>query len=412
MSKLKIAFLVNQFPSLSETFILNQATGLIDLGHEVHIFADRPTQLTQPHPEVIEYGLDKATHYYPSASNSKLLRVINFPFVFPSKLLTYPDLATRSLNFLKFGKQAASLRLFYRAIPFLEFHNFDVIHCHFGTLGIEGLLLRQLDVLQGKLVTSFHGIDISKVVEVFGIDMYKPLFSEGDAFLPISNRWRDRLTALGCPAAKIKVHRMGVDCDKFKFRPRSIEHAQKIRLVSVARLVEKKGIEYGIKAIAKLKQSDRLVEYSIVGDGPLRAELESLVESLGLAANVHFLGSKTHAELLKILDDSHVLLLPSVTSSTGDREGIPVSGMEAMAMGMPVVATHHSGIPELVEDDVTGFLVPERDSEALALKLACLMENPHLLKDFGIAGRQVVENRYNVRKLSASLVDVYTGLMN
>lgn len=139
----------------------------------------------------------------------------------------------------------------------------------------------------------------------------------------------------------------------------------------------------------------------------MRDRLEHFMSELEVENRVELLGWKAQNEVIEILNQSHLLLAPSVTGRKGDQEGIPVAIMEAMAMGLPVISTQHSGIPELVEDGVSGFLVPERDADAIAEKLAALMENPDLCLRMGKAGRSCVETHYSIKQLTQQLIDIY-----
>jgi colanic acid/amylovoran biosynthesis glycosyltransferase len=183
-------------------------------------------------------------------------------------------------------------------------------------------------------------------------------------------------------------------------------HDKTVNLISIARLVEKKGLEYAIRAVGNLAGRGLNVQYKIVGDGPLRRQLEDMVQHEKLGDVVHILGWRSHGEVIHLLDEAHVLLAPSVTSSDGDQEGIPVALMEAMAQGLPVVSSLHSGIPELVEDGVSGFLVQERDIDGLAKKLGDLVEHPHLWQELGRRGREFVEKNHNVGVLNSRLVEI------
>ena len=205
---------------------------------------------------------------------------------------------------------------------------------------------------------------------------------------------------------------MGIDCQKFTFTPRQPHPDGQIRLVTIARLVEKKGIEYSIRAVAKLSQIDPNLKYNIVGDGELRESLECLIQELDVGDTIKLLGWKDSKEIIKILNSAHIFLAPSVTSHNGELEGIPVVLMEAMAMGLPVVSTQHSGIPELVEDGVSGFLVPERDSEALAEKINYLIQHPDIWVQMGKEGRLQVEKFHNIDRLNERLIEIYQKLEN
>ncbi len=168
-------------------------------------------------------------------------------------------------------------------------------------------------------------------------------------------------------------------------------------------MVEKKGLEVGLRAFALLRRELPGATWHIVGDGPLRPHLEALRQQLSLADSVLLHGTLPHPEARRVLDQAHILVAPSVTAQDGDQEGIPVVIMEAMAAGLPVVSTRHSGIPELVEDGVTGLLVPERDPEALAQALRRLVLDAPGWPEMGRRGRAIVERDYNTRRLNDRL---------
>lgn len=410
---MNIACIVNNFPVLSQTFILNQITGLIENGHEVDIYA-APSNELKIHSDIKKFNLIQHTYYFSIPSKNHvvtLLRSLRLTLVNSWK---YPILINWLFNGINYTKQLSlpAWLIPYIVLPFLSTKQYDIIYCHFGPNGLKGALLKKLGLTKGKVVTTFHGYDITKYVEKSNHNPYQHLFEVGDLFLPISEHWKKKLIDLGCDEKKIIVHRMGVDCQKFSFTPRYPSSDGKVRIVSVARLVEKKGIEYGIRAIAKLAKANQSIEYNVIGDGPLRSDLQELIKQLNVENTVKLLGWKEQDEVVEILNKSHVLLAPSITSQDGDQEGIPVVLMEAMAMGMPVVSTQHSGIPELVQDKVTGFLAPERDIDNLANKLSYLIEHPELWLEMGKAGRKHIEEYYNIHKLNQQLVNIYQQLLN
>lgn len=405
---MKVAFLVGEFPSLSETFILNQITGLIDRGVQVDIYATKPKKEIKIHPEVEQYNLLDRTYYYPHIPKSYLRRFLKGIGLFFANFFKEPIILWRSLNVFKYQKNATSLRLLYTVIPFLgKRPHYDIIQCHFGSEGLKGMELREIGAIQGKLCTIFHGLDLSGHLKKYGDCLYDRLFEKGDLFLPISSYWENKLIKLGCDDDKIIVHRMGIDCQKFMFTPRQPEPDSSIRLVSIARLVEKKGIEYGIRAVAKFSQFYPKIQYDIIGNGELRESLEKLIEKLKVEKIIKLMGWKKRQDVIEILNKSDALLAPSITSNKGDKEGIPVVLMEAMAMGLPVISTYHSGIPELVEDGISGFLVPERDVDGIVEKLSYLIENPKMWSAMGRAGRQRVEDKYDMNKLNDELIQIY-----
>lgn len=409
---MKIAFIVGQFPVVSETFILNQITGLLDRGHEVDIYADYPGNFSKTHQDIDKYQLLDRTYYASRMPANRFFRMLKSLGLLFTNFYKDPVILLRSLNLFKYRNKYGSLTLLFAVVPFLKKRpSYDIIHCHFGSNGVKGRFLREIGAIQGKLIVTFHGIDITKDLQEEGERIYDCLFEAGDLFLPISNRWKQRLIELGCNEKDIVVHRMGINCRQFSFTLRELQANSPVRIVTIARLVEKKGVEYGIRAVAKLVRAKLSIEYHVIGDGPLREDLRQLIQELDANDTIKLLGWKQQQEIVEILNNAHIMLAPSVTSQDGDQEGIPVSLMEAMARGLPIVSTQHSGIPELIENGVSGFLVPEQDVDALAEKLGYLVEHPEVWTEMGRAGRVYVEKHYDINKLNNQLVEIYQKLL-
>jgi colanic acid/amylovoran biosynthesis glycosyltransferase len=412
---MKIAYIINHFPVLTETFILNQITGLIDQGHQVNIFCKGPYTDPIHHPDVDKYNLLNHTFDYMNTPNrlpeNKLLRVIKAIGISLVHLNKKPLSLLKALNVFKFGRHASSLGIFYLALPFIEnnLHEYDIAHCHYVQNGDLAAILKYLGVFKGKIVTTFHG-EAGYTGEKRYKKGFERLFRVGDLFLPMSNKERENLINLGCDPKKIVIHRMGVDIKRFVFSPSGQGHNKKIRLLTVARLLEKKGVEYGIKAVAKVAKKYQDIEYRIVGDGPLTTHLQDLINWLNINEKVKILGFQTQQKLMELFNDSDIFLAPSVTSKDGDIEGIPVVIMEAMERGLPVLSTHHAGIPELVKDGISGFLVPERDPDALADKMEYLIEHQSLRARMGRAGRVFIEHHHDIKKLNDQLVFMFQKL--
>ena len=380
---MKIAFFVIRFPLLSETFILNQITGLIERGHEVDIYSGKPGDTSKMHPDVEKYELLSRTYYAITP---------NF-----------------SINYVWQGLQGL--------IKLLNQKHYDIIHCQFGELGRYAVKLRHFGLVNGKLVTSFRGHDISRHLQQYGDNFYNQLFEKGDLFMPNCDFFKGRLLKIGCDEQKIVVHRSGLDCNRFTFVPRRPRPDGRVKIVTVGRLVEKKGIEYSIRAVAKLAQSSqsdlhRNFEFNIIGDGVLKHDLQQLIEKLNINDIVTLHGQKDQQEIIEILNNSHIFVSPSITSSDGEQDA-PINTLkEAMAIGLPVISTLHGGIPELVEDGKSGFLVPERDADSIAQKLSYLIEHPQLWPEMGRAGRAYVEKHYDLHRLNDKLVNDYQRLLN
>jgi colanic acid/amylovoran biosynthesis glycosyltransferase len=152
-------------------------------------------------------------------------------------------------------------------------------------------------------------------------------------------------------------------------------------------------------------------DYIIAGDGPLRNKLNNLINKFRIESKVKILGNKTHEEIIELLYGSDILLAPSLVAKDGDCEGIPVVIMEAMATGLPVISTYHSGIPELVKNGKSGFLVPEKDIKGIADKLKYLILHYEKRLVMGRAGRKIIEKEYDVRILNNQLIDIFSNVL-
>ncbi|HET7620260.1 MAG TPA: glycosyltransferase [Gemmatimonadaceae bacterium] len=411
---MRIAVVVTSFPSISQTFVLGQITGLIDRGHEVDIYAaaSEPEVGGAEHAVVKEYGLMKRARYQPARAvgASWVRRFAASVYVLARYWWRDPRNAWRVVKGpqRQFG-YSSRLSLLSAGAPFAGRGRYDAVLCHFGPNGRRIARLRRAGLVHGKIATVFHGYDMSRYLITRGTNAYQQLFDDGDLFLPVSEFWRSRLIDLGCPPGKIAVHHMGIDLSKFPVRERRAtrDDDEPVRLLSVARLVEKKGIEYAIRAVASSRDvTGRRIEYSILGDGPLRGRLEKLVRELDTGDSVKLVGESNQDGVRAAMRGADIFVAPSVVAEDGDMEGVPVSIMEAMACGLPVVSTLHSGIPELVRDKVSGFLVPERDSYALSHAFTRLVDDPRLRRRMGNAGRTAVERGYDLDDLNDRLVDL------
>lgn len=398
---MRIAFVLGQFPVLSETFILSQITGMLARGHRVEILAGHPGSVDTLHPDVKDYELLERTHYWPSARELAGR---------PGRLRAAVASAARAVA-PGSPLEASDVRLASRAALASNLGEFDALISHFGHVAREAQILRDMGALSGKLVTFFHAYDLTVFLrEQGGPSVYRRLFEAGDLFLPISKHWKYRLEELGAPADATHVHHMGIDSERFSFRARRPD-GDTVRVISVARFVEKKGLYYALRAVAAaIEESERHIEYHLVGDGELRPQLERLVDELEIGEHVRFHGWKTHDEVANLLDRMHLMLAPSVTALNGDTEGIPMVLMEAMARGLPVLSTYHSGIPELVEDGRHGVLVPERDVDGLCEGLLWLVEHADEWESLGRAARAKVERDFDVDILNDRLEERLAAL--
>jgi colanic acid/amylovoran biosynthesis glycosyltransferase len=406
---MKVAFLVGRFPEISETFVLNQVIAAIQKGHEVSVFSlqGHPEQTDSVHDGVVEHRLSEKTFYPPERPKSKSMRWAKGVTLLARHAHLQSWRCLRTLSGARIGAEKGSSKLFYRSFPFLGNSHFDIIHCQFGFFGLQALQLRNAGLIKGPLVTTFRGGDISRFVQQEGEDVYDELFRHGEYFLTNCDFFRRRAIQLGCPEERIEVLRSGLDCERFPYQVRTAPKSEPTRIATTGRLVEKKGIEYAIRAVGQLRDAGYDVQFDIIGDGPLRAAFESLIAKLELDSMVHILGWKTHEQIREILAGCHLFVAPSVTAADGNQDA-PVNTLkEAMASGLPVVATRHGGIPELVDHGVSGFLVPERDEDAIAERLKDLLDAPNDWSWMGKAGHERVSQDYDIQKLNDRLMSVY-----
>ena len=404
---MKIAIILLEFPKISETFILNQITGLLDAGHDVQIFANKFSNDKKIHEAIKQYNLLERTQYFNMPDN-EALRILKAAALIPFYFLKNPIVTVKSLNIFKYGKEAASLKLFYFSTSFIS-KNFDIMHYHYGLNGLVGVALKEIINKDAGILVSFHGCDASQYVTKKGRGCYKKLFKSDALISVVSNDMKNKLINLGCAANRIIIHHSGTNTDFFHCDRETSIKKEKTHFLTIARLTEKKGLEYSIRAFKKLlsQYDEKNLSYTIIGGGPLFIPLKKLITELGLKDKVVLIGFKNHEEIFNYFKISDIFLLTSITSSLGDEEGIPGSIREAMSMQLPVIATHHGGIPELVIDKQSGFLVPEKDIAALTQKMKILIDDPKLRHEMGNAGREIIKNKFNIDKLNRQLEEIY-----
>lgn len=388
-NRLRIAVVVSAFPALSETFILNRITGLIERGHSVEIFAsssrDRDTAI---HSDVLRYNLLDHTHYESEIESSLLKEIV------------------RKIDAVYFLLRKANISSIFRCRPgkvqirqltrFKKAGRFDVIQAFFGTNGNLAVLARDLKIIDGPVAVSFHGFDLSQKIKE-DPKIYQSLFEKADLFLPVCEYYKKRLIRLGCPTPKIKVHPSAIDIKQF--RPASKKRSvSRLNIISIGRLVEKKGFKYGIEAVANFIRENpgQQIKYAIIGDGPLRGKLQNLIRNLDMANQIKIYGSHNQNKILPEIQKSDILICPSVISTDGDEDTVPNVLKEAMACELPVIASRHGGIPELVQDQVNGFLIEEKDVTALKNKIEVLADSAELRKKLGEEGRRYVKKNYDI----------------
>lgn len=406
---MKIAMVVGVFPALSETFVLHQVTGLLELAYDVQIISFCRPDEDVMHPEVREYDLLTRTHYL-DLPTSRTERLRAFP---PACVKLFTQHALRSLTATRVMRRRMGLPRPHEIIlteRLVEaFDDCDLIHCHFGYFGLDALAAALITAK--PLAVTFHGNDVGAYIRAHGRECYRDLFHRAAALMCVSNDLRDRVLQLGAPPERTVLQYISSSLNDVPCPERVVHDSRPIHILTVARLIEKKGIEYSLEAVQQLVTTGIDVKYWIVGDGPLRKKLSEWITAAGLDERVTLHGLLPRPEVLRLFERADLFLLTSVTAESGDTEGMPVVIREAHAAGLPVITTAHSGNPGAIEDGVTGFAVPERDVDALVERLRFLIENQQLWPEMGRAGRRFVEERFDLQKLNRRLTRIYENII-
>jgi len=395
---MNILFIVKKFPKASETFIADQVRGMAERGHAVTVVALRAADVcADSFSGIAVHGL--------GMTGNDLSRSVNIVRIAAGNAL-------RS-DFRRFAKHAGLTRdiLWYGLARIEAVRNADVVVVHYGDLALDYARMRRFLGIDTPFTAVFHGMDVARSLPLTPPDERTVLWDEMALGLPVSGFFRDRLIALGCPAEKLAVHHMGVDTERFRFRERHPAEGT-LTLATVGRLVGKKGIDTAILGLARAIKTNpgAHITFDIVGDGPLKGELERLAAQCGVLGNVRFHGMLSPGRVAEVLDGADAFILPSRTAANGDMEGIPVSLMEAMSCGLAVISTRHSGIPELVGDGISGILVDEGDAEGVGDAIGRFVSAGDTVAAMGCAGNKRVKEQFDLSRQHEKLERLFAGI--
>lgn len=294
----------------------------------------------------------------------------------------------------------------YDLVDLLERDRADLVHVYYGHKAVH--FHDMIRAWGGPFVVSFHGVDVSKFLGESGYaEALKRVFADSKLVMARSQSLLDRLVELGCPPEKLRMNRTPIPMEHLTATVRQPPEDGQWRLVQACRLIKKKGIMTTLKALAIVKQQYPLVRYVLCGEGPLKEKIEEKVKALGLEDNIELLGWLDQQQLLEQYRIAQLFLHPSEKTKEEDQEGIPNSMLEAMATGLPVVATLHGGIPEAVTSGKDGWLVPEKSPEQLAEAMLKLMNDADQLKRKSQNAAASVRANFGSEAQIAAMEDVY-----
>jgi colanic acid/amylovoran biosynthesis glycosyltransferase len=404
-----VLYILTQFPTYSETFVFDEIRGHLEHGAEVEIVVLGDTGASDF--PVGDYGdqVSNRTTYLGLEPATKLRRRMK---ILSAGIASVVGLRTVVEAWRLWRReQLSACEVLIGAVIASKFRNVEIVHCHFGHIGRLGLAVKRQMPVDPALVVTFHAFELVKPWSQPLDRFYGPIFRSDARLLPICGSWRTRLISAGASRQRTFVHHMGVDIPEGGcVRPRNTQGTT--RLVMVGRMVEKKGHRTAIEALGKLRdrRPDIRFRCDMIGSGPLFEAVSASVREQGLEDVVRLHGSKPHAETLRTIEAADVLLLPSMIAADGDMEGIPIVLMEAMARGVPVISTRHSGIPELVEDSRSGLLTPEGDSTSLAEAITRVLTDADLRQRLSAGARAKAAKDFNRARQFVRLLDHYRSL--
>ena len=379
---MKVAMRLKTLPRLSETFIYNQIKFLLKKGVQVHLIV---SELNYSGVDSLYFEKDLYIH--------QAINIKPAPQTWRKAFGVFANM--RSL--IKRG------RFFSTDLPVDQF---DILHFQYAIFFSEIANYRYK-----KLLVNGRGFDVTSAFKR-NVAEYTKNFPLIDLYLPVSVSLSKPFLAAGFPSERVRVLHSGIELDSFPFSPRVLEKKQSIQLVSVGRLVEKKGNLFAIKAAELLLDRGVKVELSIIGEGPLRGELEEYASRSRWKDSIHIRGPVANKQVAAEMRQADIFVLHCITDSEGNMEGIPNVIKEAMALGVPVATTRHSGNTELLPNGYHRFLCDECDYESMANNILALIELPdNEMQEFLKKNREVVEKNFNIKDLTDELVSIYKNAL-
>jgi colanic acid/amylovoran biosynthesis glycosyltransferase len=403
--KVEIAIVVESFPSVSETFILNQILDLIDKGHQVTIFATKKGNTKILHQKIIDYDLLSITRYQ-SNQPSKITRYFYFfrDCFYCRNRLNWKHLFAK-FNLKKYGKKAINLDFYLKVRWLLVKKEFDIIHIHFGTIASR---ISDINIFnkKSKIVVSFHGYDIHPARLATYRNTYKNLFKVADAITCNTKYTASLLEKLNFEN-KPFILPVGLDTNFFK-RNNLIRSSKNIRIIFVGRLISLKGPEILINVFEELIiQREENLELIIIGDGPRKKHILEQVKKLGLEKKVSILGGLAQEAIKEELNNADIFVFPGIVDDSGRAETQGLVIQEAQAMELPVIVSDVGGMKYGLRDGKTGFVVKSNDVKAFAGKIKYLINNKGKRILMGKAGRAFVIKNYDSKILGDKLENIY-----
>lgn len=402
---MKVAYLAPEIPALSATFVYNEILSLEKMGFEILPISVHVPQATAQEDDV--RGLVEKTHYLYRES-LWVLALANLSSMSrrPGKYLGTLFLAISDA--LKVGVTGHVGRgLLYRFLvgsrvaSLLTKNRCRHLHTHFAHVPTDiAMYASRLSGVPFSFTS--HANDLFERGWLL-----KEKVERAKVAVTISEYNRRFFVKQRIPENKIKIVRCGVQSRDYESGLKKKEKNEVPVIGTLGRLVEKKGIDVLIMALSELRKEGFDFVLEIVGDGPLMAELKALTSEQGLGSEVVFMGAMAHDRVFEWFQGLDTFVLACKKDKNGDQDGIPVVLMEAMALGVPVISTHISGIPELIKDGVSGLLAQPNDTASLTDKIRAILENPSRIDPMTIAAKKRIREEFDVQVNTKRLIRLF-----
>jgi glycosyltransferase involved in cell wall biosynthesis len=395
---MRLGYLYSRYPVLSQTFCDAEMLALERLGFELEIGSVYPPLTSLRHEHIA--SLRALIHYAPPQEILKISeKTAKTDGKWPRNLVDRHD--QKYGPGVKAEQRARNARYF---ADYFKRRRVDHVHVHFANRAAHtAMFLKEISGIPFSVTA--HGQDFMK--DLGNDDLLREICAAAEFVAAETNYSRDLLRQR-CPDSATKIHRVynGMDLTRFPAPNQEASTNQVPRIISIGRLVAFKGFEYLIDACAELSRRGLEFTCEIIGDGPLRGDLEARIRKLNLSDRVRLFGSLSQDTVLEKLRTADIFALASVTDAQGASDVFPTVIIEAMAAARPVVSTRLAGIPESVVHGETGLLVPPEDTPALAEALGRFIEDEKLRFHYGRAGRARIEQHFQIEHTVTPLIEL------